>query len=412
MMRCLLPVALVALAACLAAMPEAARGCAPAPRPGELVDIAEETALIIWDDAHDTEHFVRQATFVGTATDFGFIVPTPTRPHVERADSELFAELARITEPKTEQHTESSLSFGCSGASSGTADKIGDNSLPAQVEVLEQKRIGNLEYLVLAFRADKTKKFDDTADELLSWLKRNGYAARPDLVEWLKTYIENNWIVTAFKIAGQSGPEHNQGASDKTVAVKSTAVRMSFKTETPFFPYREPAEQRDAQSRTVPRLLRVYFASTERAAGRVGESGTWSGQTVWANAITDHERRDLLARAGVSPDTLPPKLWLTEFEDHATPRQGTDELYFERSLDRNAVARPPIIVVALKTPWWAGPLAIIAVIAVGFAGLMLVRRFTVRTEDELKPEEPAPKVPESEEKGSDPGSKTEPRRWS
>jgi hypothetical protein len=412
MTRCLVIAALVTLAACLATLPEAARGCAPAPRPGELVDISEETALIIWDDAHDTEHFIRQATFVGTATDFGFIVPTPTRPQVERADSDLFSELARITEPKTEQHTESSLSLGCSGASSVSADKVADNPSPPQVEVLEQKRIGNLEAVILAFRADKTKKFDDTADELLSWLKRNGYAARPDLVDWLKTYIENNWIVTAFKIAAGAVPEHNPGGSSKTVAVKTTAVRMSFKTETPFFPYREPAEQRDAQSRTVPRLLRVYFASLERAAGRVGESGTWSGQTVWANSISDQERRDLLAKAGVSPDTLPPKLWLTEFEDHATPRLGTDELYFDRSLDRNVVARPPIIVVAHKTPWWIGPLAIIAVIGVGAAGLMLVRRFTVRTEDELKPEAPAPKVPESDEKGSDRGSRSEPRRWS
>ena len=61
---------------------------------GENVDVADETAFIIWDDAADTEHFIRQATFVGSAYDFGFLVPTPNRPSVEAASADVFAELA------------------------------------------------------------------------------------------------------------------------------------------------------------------------------------------------------------------------------------------------------------------------------------------------------------------------------
>ena len=52
-------------------------GCAAAPHPDERVDVAYEEALIVWDDAAKTEHFVRRATFEGTAYDFGFLVPTP-----------------------------------------------------------------------------------------------------------------------------------------------------------------------------------------------------------------------------------------------------------------------------------------------------------------------------------------------
>ena len=36
-------------------------------------------------------------------------------------------------------------------------------------------------------------------------------------------------------------------------------------------------------------------------------------------------------------------VWLTEFEDHSTPRPGTDEVYFKPDADQSPVARPPII---------------------------------------------------------------------
>ena len=44
--------------------------------------IAEESAVIVWEGATRTEHFVRRATFATTAADFGFLVPTPSKPEL------------------------------------------------------------------------------------------------------------------------------------------------------------------------------------------------------------------------------------------------------------------------------------------------------------------------------------------
>lgn len=70
---------IVALLLTALLIPEIGRACAPAPRPGQFVRIAEESAIVIWDETTRTQHFIRRATFDTDAPDFGFLVPTPNR---------------------------------------------------------------------------------------------------------------------------------------------------------------------------------------------------------------------------------------------------------------------------------------------------------------------------------------------
>jgi hypothetical protein len=401
---------IVAIAWGLGSAPPELRGCAPAPRSGERVGIKDETALIIWDDARNVEHFIRRATFAGTARDFGFLVPTPNRPRVEPADSDIFKELSRVTEPKVEHRSETSLRFGCAGNPQAGGDRSTPVPASSGVIVLEQKRVGNLDAAVLAFRADKTRKVEDTADELLSWLTTRGYAVRTDLTEWLAPYIDKNWVITAFKIAGEPGGDSAPAGAQ--VVVKASPVRLSFETEKPFFPYREPAAQREPPSGAVPRTLRVYVAATQRMAGTIGDSAPWPAETVWANHIADSDRAGLLGRLKLPAETAFGKWWITEFEDDSSSRPGTDEVYFERSMDRGPVARAPTILVTYKNPWWAGPLAIILVLAVCGGGLVLVRRYAGTAEENAQPDRPPPLPGKPDTKTSDGLPKADPRRWS
>src|SRR5262245_16962809 len=71
--------------------------CAPAFRPGVQVRIASESALVLYDSTTKTEHFIRQGTFDTKTPDFGFLVPTPTRPELGEADKALFTVLRLIT---------------------------------------------------------------------------------------------------------------------------------------------------------------------------------------------------------------------------------------------------------------------------------------------------------------------------
>jgi hypothetical protein len=110
-------------------------------------------------------------------------------------------------------------------------------------------------------------------------------------------------------------------------------------------------------------------------------------------------------------ETVQAKWWLTEFEDRSTPRPGTDEVYFERSLDRGVVARAPIIVTTYKNPWWAGPLAVVVLLAIGGAALALIRRYMIGTDDETEPFVPPQGLDDDGEKPDDASRKSGPQRW-
>lgn len=88
--------------AALLLLPSPARSCAmaySADAPGAQIDVLEEEALIVWEPEAQLEHFVRRASFSAGERDFGFLVPTPTRPELAEADAEVFERLERRARP-------------------------------------------------------------------------------------------------------------------------------------------------------------------------------------------------------------------------------------------------------------------------------------------------------------------------
>src|SRR5687768_7673086 len=63
---------------------------------GPRVQLADEKVIIVWDPAHQTQHFVRQARFDTKSKDFGFIVPTPGIPKLALTDPEAYSRLERL----------------------------------------------------------------------------------------------------------------------------------------------------------------------------------------------------------------------------------------------------------------------------------------------------------------------------
>jgi hypothetical protein len=288
-----------------------AMACAPAPHAGERINVVEESAVIIWEPSTKTQHFIRRATFNGQARDFGFLVPTPSAPTLARVDDEVFAHLQRKTTPETVHRTEKRIDWTPLLFLPFATRYKGETATTARapVEVLSTQKVAGYEAAIL----DATD-----ANALSGWLAQNGYATTPELAEWLKAYIDQRWIVSAFKI----------DKSADSLDAQTSAVRMSFTTDRPFFPYREPASQREGPSE--PRVLNVWFIGPERVAGRVGES-SWPGQLFWSDSIHDPE----LGGVKIAPGAR-----LTAFEDHATPRPGIDDLFFIRNDDQKTVVPP------------------------------------------------------------------------
>ena len=322
----LLHTSLAVLAAALFAVPEPVTACAPAPPRNQSVEIASESAIIVWDEGTKTQHFIRRASFQTEASDFGFLVPTPTQPTLAEADNEAFDTLAQITAPevvKQPRPSSSGCGIGCA-APKGAAEPgaVADKAEP--VRVLDEQRVAGYDAAVLEA---------DDANALNSWLTEHGYEFSPALTQWADHYIKAKWKITAFKIAKRTKDEK---------AVGTSAVRMTFHTERPFFPYSEP--QQLFAGEKLPRLLRVFLIREGKVKGTLGEKGqAWPGTVAWAGNIKAADREKILQQLKLPADTRPAEWWLTEFEDHSSPRPGTEDVYFSLADDQTPVKRPPHI---------------------------------------------------------------------
>jgi hypothetical protein len=185
----------------------------------------------------------------------------------------------------------------------------------APVNVLQTAKVAGYEAAVL----DATD-----AGALREWLETHGYATTPDLEEWLDVYIRQRWKITAFKI------DKTQAGTD----AQTQAVKMSFTTDRPFFPYREPASQRTG--RDTMRVLRVFFLGPERVYGTVG-TAFWPGLLRWSDVLDESLRAQLAKATGVA---IPARL--TAFIEIGS-RSGTDDLFFSKAAVQSVFHLPPRI---------------------------------------------------------------------
>lgn len=85
--------------------PTVAWACCAASHPGEHVAIADQEILVTWNAKTQEEHFVRRARFLGSSSkDFGFLVPTPTKPELAEAPDALFDRLDDLLRPEHVKH--------------------------------------------------------------------------------------------------------------------------------------------------------------------------------------------------------------------------------------------------------------------------------------------------------------------
>ncbi len=338
--------------------PRPSEACAPAPHPDQIIRIADEEALIVWDAARKTEHFVRRASFrhegaKGKATDFGFLVPTPTQPTLGEASDSVFATLEGATHPQHRSVTKREYQLGVS-CFWLLRSKTDSAHAPAEqsVRVLDTARVAGFDAVVL--EADSPSALGD-------WLAKHGYDARPALTSWLAPYVAAKWKISAFKIAPR-----NEGEPQ----IATSAVRMTFQTDKPFFPYREPDDQRTGPQSA--RLLDVYVVSTAgKLEGAIGED-----RHLWPGALSYGRSRDDLD--GLLAAALPAgvgigKAWLMRFRDTSSPRPGTDDLFFAPAATQTELVPPPIT--------WTTPdrvLVPVDLLALAAALVVLVIRLATR----------------------------------
>ena len=295
--------------------------CCPVFRDGSPVQIADQKVLLIWDSVTKTEHFIREATFSADQDShengFGFLVPSPSVPDIAAADGSIFDILTQQIQPRIEdairwQTYYSAITRYFLGHFLLSADRISRSVPPTDsVQVIKTVHIGQYEATVL-------KASDPT--ELTTWLHDNEYDSRPELTEWSRPYVEKGWMITAFK--------YSEVAQD----IELTAVRLSFKTESPVFPYRVPVDQIEEDKKSQS-LLRAFVIGPGRATGSFDNkqsNAPWlQGVVQYAKPLTDSQGLlENVLRGNHNADwEMIQGLWLTAFDDHTWP-SGTKDLLF------------------------------------------------------------------------------------
>jgi len=334
---CRLTAAFAVISGFVLAAPRVPACCAVTRLAGAVVN-ADQTVIMLWDAARQRQHFIRQASFKSDAADVGFIVPSPSRPELAESGNEAFPRLMEITAPIIR-------SSGGSGCGCAVKSSVVRSS---SVRVIEEKRVAGFDATVLTA---------ESGADLTEWLKDHGYAFSPEVAEWAQPYLGGAWHFTALKVA-KSG-----GAQD----IKAGALRLSFQTDRPLFPYREPeSAAAAAKLGTSDRLLRIYFiAEAKYRAGVAGKE--WSGRVAWSNAIT-YARPALLADLKLPASTGPANWWLTEFEDRWPYAKAAGDVYFVRDSDQKTKSRPDI------TSHAGHDVAMVAIVALGLLRTTVRRR--------------------------------------
>jgi hypothetical protein len=237
---------------------------------------------------------------------------------LEESGNEAFTTLKQITAPYISSG--GSVPFGCSAAPVAVQR--------SSVRIIEEKRVAGYDATVLTARS---------GNDLVAWLKQHGYPYSPELAEWSAPYLGGDWHFTVLKLAKQLS---------NTQDIKASALRITFRTDRPLFPYREP-ESATAKSKldVSSRLLRIYFIAEARYRGEIDGEKPWSGKTVWADDITRH-KASLLKSLKLPASTGPDTWWLTEFEDNWRYQKAAGDIYFspdpkQTILDTRSKGRAP-----------------------------------------------------------------------
>lgn len=264
--------------------------------------MGDQTNIVVWNPSTHTEHFIRKASFTSRAQDFAFIAPTPSVPQLGLASDHAFALLASL-KPKPKSW------FG--------EARFASKSAAAAPVVVQEQDIGD-------YHAATLKASDNAG--LNKYLADNGYAASKEITAWTAYYVAKGWYLTAFKLRHEEDP--------RSTSIAQGTVRMSFKTDQPFNPYRVPP------SNAGTGTLTVYFVSDGMYDAAV--AGTPWNHRHWHADVPD--TLTLAHDLGIAASDVPAKAHVTTFAQSGwTEEPAEDDIVFKPAVPTAEIALGAVV---------------------------------------------------------------------
>lgn len=324
---------LVALAATLAP-PRAAPACGMFALRGDGTQpsIAVERVVLIHDEDAGVEHLLREIAFTRVDRPFGFVVPTPSRPSVLRADNLDWTGIERAFPfAAPEKVKEAGLGFGSGHGRLGGAG----------IRLLEAKPLGSFAAYVLQASDGKAMK---------GWLDRNQFSTTPASEAWLDRYSRLGFHFVALRFdPGLHRAKNEREGTHRGPGPIAETLRISFDTPVPFYPYREPDRDDLARDRAFALWL-VTRGKPKIPVALVKEGDSLFYKRPWQEGV----RRPPMS-ADSMPGTLGKSAWspisstseavwqVQVFEDQKRSRKGFGDVLLvpdePRELDAAAMEK-------------------------------------------------------------------------
>jgi hypothetical protein len=268
--------------------------CSGVGPPGKPVVFGDQTNIIIWDEANQTEHFIRNATFKSGADDFGFIAPTPGKPTLSEASSKAFNTLASLQPVPVFK--------GGFGGGAGAARGMKEDA----VRVIQEADIAGYHATTL---------WSKDAHAINNWMNDHGYISTPEVEKWCERYCSRGWYLTAYKVIDR-----------KKLIASTGTVRMSFKTRRPFNPFYVPASNIPINGGGT---LIVYFVSVGDYNSNIGNTAPWQNPQ-WKAPIPEAQSALLAKQVKIPAEAIPDNVQVSTFIDYNFPRVTADDIYFSK----------------------------------------------------------------------------------
>ncbi|MFA6296729.1 MAG: DUF2330 domain-containing protein [Patescibacteria group bacterium] len=305
------------------------------PPPDYYVREDSQKAVIVYDQGLET--LILSVEFSGDAKQFGWVIPTPTRPEVSKSSDELFKSLDDLT-GQTRIYDQN---YGLGVAP--MAEKEG-------VTVLERKKIDIYDIAVLESTSSK---------DLATWLKDNGFQYPENEAYIFDDYIKNNWVFTAVKVQAEF---LDTVASKRLSEGRATPLQLVFKSENIVYPLKisavqvEKAKQKNAnqilddekdlytiQGETAvlkDDYMSIYYPPTEPYVGITlyvladHKKNVPGFTTDYAGFVMPKQIENWAVVSGKPWMQTSKKYFLTKLYDSMTISEMTDDLYL-RDADNN-----------------------------------------------------------------------------
>lgn len=200
-----------------------------------------QKAVIFYEKGKET--LILSMSFKGDAKDFGWVIPVPQKPEVNKGSDEIFTSIEIITN-KYKRNYYNGLDL-----MAPLAMEAGRTSEP--VTVIETKKIDYYDVAVLS-------AIDSQA--LAKWLSDNGYQYPEESAYILNDYIQNEWYFVAVKISPEAA-----GATEVIKGLEEghvSPLKIEFDSDAIIYPLRISAIE---SGQGIIKLSDNLFLNQERA---------------------------------------------------------------------------------------------------------------------------------------------------